>query len=150
MSVLADVPHLVKNLRNHFVSGQPIKLPGDMTKYNLPSDVVNVELLQQLVAYQKDKDLKPAPNLVEKHLQPSHFEKMKLSHAMVVFSHSVSAALQLMIEEAVLPQEARTTAWFVETVGHWFDIMCSRYPTLALSKFDTEKYNQAVGFLADR
>jgi len=55
-----------------------------------------------------------------------------------------------MIEEAVLPQEARTTAWFVETVGHWFDIMCSRYPTLALSKFDTEKYNQAVGFLADR
>ena len=46
VSVLADVPHLVKKLRNHFVSGQPIKLPGDVvTKYNLPSDVVNVEPL---------------------------------------------------------------------------------------------------------
>jgi hypothetical protein len=69
--VLADVPHLVKNLRNHLVNGQLITLPTHVVEqFSLPSAVVSVEPLRKLVDYQADKDLKPAPKLISKHLQP--------------------------------------------------------------------------------
>jgi len=60
--VLEDVPHLIKNLRNHVVSGQKILLEKDIVqKFQLPSAIVSVEPLRQLVDYQSTKDLKPAP-----------------------------------------------------------------------------------------
>jgi len=94
--VLADVPHLVKNLRSHIVNGQDIVLLGDVVnQHSLPTNVVNVGSLKHLVEYQADKDIKPAPKLSDKHLEPSHFEKMKVSHAMAIFSNSVSAALRV-------------------------------------------------------
>ena len=146
--VFADVPHLVKNLRNHFVNGQDIVLPADVVKkFNLPTAVVCVKPVKLLVDYQSGKDLKPAPKLTEKHLEPSHFDKMKVSHAMAVFSKSVSAALHVMVDTGVYDQSALTTAWFVDIVNHWFDLMSSRHPIVALSKFDQAKYVEAVEFL---
>jgi hypothetical protein len=47
--------------------------------------------------YQQDLELKPAPNLTLKLLEPLHFDKMKVSLALHVFSHSVSSALTLMV-----------------------------------------------------
>ena len=97
--VMTDVPHLIKNLRNHIVNGQSIRIPPEtVVQFRLPTDVVSVEPLQRLVEYQADKELKPAPKLTSKHLQPSHFEKMKVSQALNVFSHSVAARLRLMVE----------------------------------------------------
>ena len=94
--VKADVPHVIKNVRNLIVNGQHITLSAQtVSKFNLPSAVVSVEPIKRLVEYQKDRDLKPAPNLTAKHLQPSHFDKMKVSHALDLFIHSVSAALKL-------------------------------------------------------
>ena len=146
--VLADVPHLVKNLRNHFVNGQSITLPNYVVKqYSLPSAVVSVQPLKNLVVYQSDKDLKPAPNLNAKHLQPSHFDKMKVSNALNVFSHSVSAALRLMVETENWDKSALTTSWFIDVIDRWFNLMSSRYPVMALSLFDAEKYQSAVDFL---
>lgn len=40
-----------------------------------------------------------------------------------------------------------TTAWFIDQANHWFDLMCSRSPTMAFSLFDQEKYQSAVDFL---
>jgi hypothetical protein len=146
--VLADVPHLVKNLRNHIVNGQVITLPPHVVKqYSLPSDTVSVEPLKKLVDYQSDKDLKPAPNLNAKHLQPSHFDKMKVSNALNVFSHSVSAALRLMVETENWDKSVLTTCWFIEVIDRWFNLMSSRYSVMALSLFDTEKHDKAVDFL---
>ena len=146
--MLADVPHIVKNLRNHIVNGQDIVLPDDVVnEFGLPCNVVSVAPLNVLVKYQANKDLKPAPKLTEKHLQPSHFEKMKVSHAMAIFSNSVSAAIRLLVDAGVIHNSALTTAWFLETVNHWFDLMSSRHPVMALSKFDDAKYLKAVEFL---
>ena len=90
--------------------------------------------------------MKPAPKLTPKHLQPSHFEKMKVAHSMAIFSKCVSAALLVMVEADVCDRSALTTAWFLEIVNHWFDLMSSRHPVMALSKFDHTKYVQAVEF----
>jgi hypothetical protein len=146
--VLADVPHLIKNVRNHVVNGQEIILPGSIvSKYNLPSPVISIDPIRRLVEYQKNKDLKPAPNLTEKHLQLSHFDKMKVSQALNIFSHSVSSALKLMVETEKWDSSTLTTAWFVDLMSRWFDLMSSRHPIMALSKFDADKYQAAISFL---
>lgn len=36
------------------------------------------------------------------------------------------------------------TAWFVELMNHWFELMTSRHPVLAISKLKCEKYNETV------
>jgi len=135
--VFADVAHLVKNLRNHIVNGQSTVLPNTVVnEFSLPTSIVSVEPLRSLVQYQADKALKPAPKLSQKHLQLSHFDKMKVAHAMAIFSKAVSAALHLLVEAGVCEQYTLTAAWFLQTVNHWFDLMSSRHPVMALSKFD--------------
>ena len=146
--VLADVPHVIKNVRNHLVNGQSIFLPQSVVQqFNLPSNEVSIKPLRQLVEYQQDRDLKPAPNLTAKHLDPAHFDKMKVSHALNLFSHSVSASLRLMVETQNWDSSVLTTCWFLELMNKWFDLMSSRHPVLALSKFDVEKYECAISFL---
>ena len=146
--VLADVPHVIKNVRNHLVNGQNIVLPMHFVqKFNLPCDTVCIAPLKKLVEYQKDKDLKPAPNLTAKHIDPSHFDKMKVSQAMNIFSHSVSAALRLMVETNNWDRNILTTCWFLEMMNKWFDLMSSRHPSIAISKFDVDKYNSTLSFL---
>ena len=145
--VFADVPHLVKKLRNHVVNGQDIVLPDDVVnEFGLPCAVVSVEPLHVLVKYQANKDLKPAPKLTEKHLQPSHFEKMKVSHAMAIFSKSVSAAIRLLVDGGVIHNSALTTAWFLETVNRWFDLMSSRHPIMALVNLMTQSTRRLSSF----
>jgi hypothetical protein len=146
VNVLADVPHLVKNVRNHFVNGQLITLHNHVVKqYSLPSAVVSVQPLKNLVVYQSD--LKPARNLHAKHLQPSHFDKMKVSGALKVFSHSISAALRLMVETENRDKSVLITYWFIDMIDRWFNLMSSRYPVMALSLFDADKHTRAVEFL---
>ena len=53
----------------------------------------------------------------------------------------------LMVETENWDVSFLTTAWFLETINHWFDLMSSRHPILALSKFNEAKYCEAVDFL---
>jgi len=51
---MANVPHLVKNLKSALVRGQTITIPQDVVnKEHLPPSVVSVGLLQDLVSYQE-------------------------------------------------------------------------------------------------
>ena len=112
---LDDIPYVVKNIRNHLANGQSIIIPQNLVvKYGLPSDTINIEPIRKLAVFQQDLDLKPAPNLISKLLEPSHFDKMKVSMALHVFSHSVNSALRLMVEVEKWNNETLTTAWFVE------------------------------------
>jgi hypothetical protein len=85
--------------------------------------------------------------LKAKHLQPSHFDKMNMSDALSVFSHLVSAALRFMMETENGDGSVLATSWFIEVTDCWFNLMCSRYPVMAVSLFDAEKYDKAVDFL---
>ena len=138
--VLADVPHLLKNVRNHFVK-DIIVIPDEIViQFNLPTNTVSVEHVRTLLEYQNTKDLKPAPGLNEQHLEPSHFDKMKVSLALNVFNKAVSAGLKLLVENNYLEKNALTTAWFIDFISTWFTIMSSRHSVLAISKFNEEKY----------
>jgi len=146
--ILADVPHLIKNVRNHIVSGQDIVLPQHIVqRFQLPSATVSVAPLNRLVKFQEHRDLKPAPRLTSKHLDISHFDKMKVSQALHVFSHSVSSALRLMVATENWEENVLTTAWFLEIMNKWFELMTSRHPVMAFSKFNGDKYDSAVSCL---
>ncbi|CAM4569919.1 unnamed protein product [Leuciscus chuanchicus] len=57
--------------------------------------------------------------------------------------------LKYMVEQEQRPPSYRTTAWFLEQVDHWFDIMSSRHPVMALSPHKIEEYQKAIKFLQD-
>lgn len=145
---LADVPHIVKNLRNHLCRGQLIHLPPDIVaKLEFPCDIVGLWPVKQLIAHEKGKQFKMAPNLTDTHISPGHFEKMKVSYAVQLMSHSTACALEELVRQRLLSPIALTTAWFFKQVNRWFDLMCSRHPCLALSMQRPDKHAEAVNFL---
>ncbi|KAJ3604002.1 hypothetical protein NHX12_028743 [Muraenolepis orangiensis] len=80
---MPDVPHLVKNWKSALVNGQTITLPQDVVvKEKLTSNKVSIGPLQVLVGYQEGMTLKLVSKLSRNILEPSHFEKMKVSSAM--------------------------------------------------------------------
>ena len=95
-----------------------------------------------------------APNLkLQAVLAPRHFDKMKVSSALHIFSHSVAKGIEFVVESNCMPltaqetAQAKDTAWFISTMNHWFDLMSSRSPVMALSHHRPEKYEEAVTFL---
>lgn len=89
--------------------------------------------------------LKIAPNLSAAAIKPSHFEKMKVGHALNVFS----AGLKNIVHQENRPLSYLTTVWFLDQVDHWFDLMSSRHPITALSRIKMEEYEKAIIFLQD-
>ncbi|KAJ7986692.1 hypothetical protein DPEC_G00342530 [Dallia pectoralis] len=149
---MPDVPHLVKNLKSAIISGHIITIPllaPLVEKEQLISSEVSVAPLKDLVSFQENMALKMAPNLSRGVLEPSHFEKMKVSSAMHVFSKSTSAALRYMVEKERIPESFLTTSWFLGKMDHWFELMLSRYVVTALSHFKMEEYEKAISFLRD-
>ncbi|CAM4571720.1 unnamed protein product [Leuciscus chuanchicus] len=147
---MPDVPHLIKNLKSAIIRGHIITIPQDVVeKEQLASNEVSVAPLKDLVSFQEGMALKLAPNLSRGVLEPSPFEKMKVSSAMHVFSKSTSAALRYMVEEECRPESYLTTSWFLEKMDHWFDLMSSCNVVTALGHFKMEEYEKAISFLRD-
>lgn len=147
---MPDVPHLVKNLKSALVRGQVFKIPEDVVKKeNLPSNEVSVAPIKDLLTFQEGMALKIAPQLSAAAIEPTHFEKMKVGPALNVFSKATSAGLKYMVQQENRPLSNLTTAWLLEQVDHWFDLMSSRHPITALSRLKTEPYQKAITFLQD-
>lgn len=147
---LADVPHVLKNLKAALVNGQVITIPNNLVSiHNLQSAEVSVKPVQDLLEFQVNKDLKLAPKLTQATLAPSHFDKMKVSHALNFFSNSVASALRYLVECEGRNAHILTTAWFLDLCNRWFNLMSSRHPVMALSKLNPDQYHQAVTFLAE-
>lgn len=145
---LADVPHIIKNMKAALVNGNDITLHQEIVDhFKLPTNTVTVKHVKILHDFQKDQDLKLAPKLTESTLAPSHFDKMKVSNALNFFSHSVSSALRYLVECEGYDKELLTTAWFLDFMNKWFDLMSSRHPVMALSETEPESYDAALSHL---
>lgn len=110
---------------------------------------VSISYVREVAQRDGTSDLKLAPHLKEKHLDPSHYEKMSVGSALAVINHSTGSAIRALVREGKMPPAATTTAWFLETVFRWFRLMTSRKMSLAMSEMDPEKHADAVDFLAD-
>ncbi|XP_034048143.1 uncharacterized protein LOC117529457 isoform X2 [Thalassophryne amazonica] len=142
---LADVPHVFKNIKASLVNGQTFTLPDSLVReHGLNSHHVSIEPLKDLVDFQDDLDLKLAPKLTKAALTPTHFDKMKIGNATRVLSRDISSALRYLVEREERDESYLTTAWFIELMDKWFQLMTSRHPVLALSRLNEEKYQEAV------
>lgn len=116
--------------------------------FSYEGKTISIRPVVQLAEWQEGREVKIAPNLKLSSLQkPRHFEKMKVSCALHIISHSVSTGLQFMLKnglvEKQLQKEFEDTAWFIELLNRWFDLMASRHAAMALSKCKPEKYHAA-------
>lgn len=53
----------------------------------------------------------------------------------------------IYIKKLSLSDSILTTAWFLACCNHWFDLISSRHPVLALSYLNRAKHDEAVKFL---
>jgi len=129
---LPDVPHVLKNARNCLRSHDILLPPDIVNQYSWPGPIVSIAHVQGLVDLKESSELKIASALCQKHVEPKQFEKMKVSFAAQLFSHSVSSALQFCVSVNLLPVGALTTSWFLEFVNQWFDVANVRTKLQAL------------------
>ena len=148
LTFMPDVPHLLKNIRNHLTRGQVIYLPDYVVvDNNLASNSVSITFIKELLQHDSLHSLKIAPHLSEKALDPGHFDKMKVSLARNLLSRKTGAALRFLMQEGVIGHSASATAWFCDQIGLWYDLMTSRSTSMGLSLFDMQKHAEAVTFL---
>lgn len=118
-------------------------------EHGLISNEVNLDCVKLLIGLDKTSELKLAPHLKESCVEPGHYEKMKVGLAFSLFNIDTAAAIRLLVEKNQMSKDALTTAWFIETIFKWFRLMTSRTTKLALSRFDSNKYDESLTFLRD-
>lgn len=104
-------------------------MPGVFTRHLQCQYVAHVT---QLVNIQKDKTLQLAPNLTDNHVMPGQYQKMRVSMAAAVLSHTTASALRFCASTGLLPKSVLTTAWFCDLINFWFDCMNARFVSAAL------------------
>lgn len=89
------------------------------------------------------------PRLNKDDVQPSrHFNKIKVCKAKNLLDRDVSASLYFLAKEES-NFDLNTTACFVKVISKWFALMTSRNPTLALSKYNKNKYKECQLFFLE-
>ncbi len=147
---MSDPPHVLKNIRNFLISDQTITLPPVIvSNHALPSDSVNIGVVRDLWKAENQAVYKLGKNLSEEMIKPGQFDKMKAVLAKQLFDKRIEAAIIYFVKECDWSEECKTTVWFLGLVRRWFDLMTSRNPKLALSRFDRAKYDEAIKFLRD-
>ena len=123
---MADVPHLLKNLRNCLENHQ-IVLPEDLaTKYGLVSRTVSMEYVMSVVCIQEFFEIKLVPVFSRANINPDQYGKMKFGRSTRVFSHKMASVLQDLVNNGIIPKTAEAMAWFCDALNNWFDIMSNR------------------------
>lgn len=103
--IFADVPHVFKNLKNMLVTHKTLYISDEMqTKHNLPTNIIDVNHIVELIAYQKDFHFQLAPGLHEEDVLPDHLKKMKVKTSTNIINHNVASGLKYMAEELKKPE----------------------------------------------
>lgn len=115
---LYDVSHLIKNIRNNFLSNDYVN--GD--------DKMSFQDIKKTYAIDKASNVSRAlTKLTERHINPNSFQKMSVSLATQIFSNSVAAAIRTVKTTNQLNSDtAIATAKFVQVVNHMFDALNSK------------------------
>ncbi|KAH7932620.1 hypothetical protein HPB49_000096 [Dermacentor silvarum] len=117
----SDFPHLVKCVRNSFVS----------TGFTTQDGRVCVQHIE--AAWEKDKSsltLKAMPHITRAHIRPNSFEKMKVNLAFTIFSDEVLKGMFLLSSDIdeISRSKLVPTVEFVKRMSRLIAVMTSRCP----------------------
>lgn len=146
--LVPDGVHVYKSVKEGLVNNGSFTISDSLVQeYNLPSNTVDISHVQWLHDHQDDMDLQFAPQLSSKHIQASHFNKMKSASARNVLNHKVACSLKLKVMTGEAPPAYTVTSWFISVMNRWFDIMTCRSLQLAFSKKNETAYQDALNDL---
>jgi hypothetical protein len=129
---MPDVPHVVKCMRN-CLETQLLLLPKDtVEKFKLPCRDVSMQPVEEIIKIQESFEVKLVKGLSRANVHPGQYGKMKVGNAMKVFSHTTAMTMKDLVNDNVLNVRALSTAWFLDRVNNWFDIMSNNSYQLAL------------------
>ena len=113
-----DPPHLLNSIHNNFM------------KSTYRYDDVDIKWEYVVDFYNKDKvmSIKMAPRLTDRHIILPPFGAMRVNLAAQVLSHSVAAGINTLCSLKEMPDEASTTAEFIET----FDVPFNAFNSVRL------------------
>jgi len=134
--IVPDPSHLLKNLRGAMLAGT-LQIPEFLKNlYNLPSTVIGGHHVRQLWNQQANEkyELRTLHHLTADDLYPDNFYKMHVGSAVRFFSVKTAAALELAVENKVLHEDALTTAWFIQKITKWFELVSSRVLKTSVTK----------------
>ena len=111
----ADVPHLLKSIRNCLLSNYIKTEDG----------IVNFEYIRQAYLLDSQLNFKLLPKITENHVNLGTDSKLKMSVkiAAQVLSRSMSKCIEYLIDKNHLPSEAKATAQFCCKVNEMFDLL---------------------------
>ena len=150
IAIICDASHVLKLIRNMLQNKGMVKISKEFQElWQMLTDEVRWEVIEELVKFQEKFELKIAPKLNEKVLKRggSHFGKMDVGCAMSVFSKETAAAIEYIVLHHDYPKEFLTTAQFIFQVASWFDIMRCNNFKLAFSLKKPEEYKAQCQFL---
>ncbi|KAL1487917.1 hypothetical protein ABEB36_015302 [Hypothenemus hampei] len=113
--VFADVPHLIKLIRNHFVDYGFI-LDG--------KEEIHKSIIEEVMDVSSTSDLKITHKISKQSLNVQGTERQKVKLATKLFSHTISMAISRCGTKGLLKQQNwLECADFFKLVNDWFDIM---------------------------
>lgn len=115
--VYADVPHLIKLIRNHLLDDGFI----------IGDSVINVDYFQALLNI-STSELTLAHKLTEQHLNVKGSTRQRVRPAVQLLSNTTAKAIKYCGEKGLMPKgsEWGKAAEFVQTCNDWFDLFNSR------------------------
>lgn len=114
--VFADMPHLMKLARNHFLDSGFFYKGIHLTK----------KILEQILQNRGEgDDMTMAYKLTEKHLTVRGTERQRVSMAVQVFSNSVAASIKSFGTKGYI-ENWETASYVVQLFNDWFDVLNSR------------------------
>ena len=156
MAMLADVPHILKNIRNALLNNGTIWLSPDILREAdlVPESSANYNVIVRLYHFLQDQKkqghlLTLAPHLTKEAIFPGPFAKMKVNLARSVMSKETAVAIRFVVQHypEKFHKEDLTTAFFIESVDNWYNIMNNRKLSLAFSRKNPEAHAEVISYL---
>ncbi|KAH8354301.1 hypothetical protein KR084_006260, partial [Drosophila pseudotakahashii] len=110
--VFADVPHLVKLIRNHFLDSGLV----------IDGKVLTQQSVRQVMHHASSSDLSIMWKVTDDHLNVRSAGRQKVELATHLFSHTTASAIRQCLSLGLDVDNASETADFVQLVNDWFDV----------------------------
>ena len=133
IAIISDPAHALKNMRNAWRNTKELLISDKHVEdYGLETNSVYWHVLEKVVEFQDSRELKIAPHLTAACLHLNVFTKMDVKLAMYVFSWETATAITTLCQEYPdeFPSHFLTTAFFIEMVARWWEIIHSRSRTM--------------------
>lgn len=113
--VFADMPHLIKLVRNHFLDNE----------FNVNGIIVNKKCWEWMLAI-NSKDLKVAYKISQYHLDLQGTERQKVLPAVQLLSANTASALRWCGQKGFLENVEWVESCLIKLLSDWFDIFNSK------------------------